>query len=230
MSKMNKKLVLVSAIVAPFVLAGLTVAHASNTVNINSHTKKVQSRSNDFATQLIPANVLNQAMKAYHWSVAQGKVGNTKTLTIVDFAMPSNLKRLWVINPNTGKVLMNLHVAQGNHTGLRYAKHFSNKNGSHESSLGAYVTANVYDGHHGESMRLSGLEKGINNNAMRRAIVVHPANYVTPGTLKAENRVGRSWGCFAVNPNKSKELIKLTRGGSVLFAYAKQENNDPNFS
>lgn len=163
-------------------------------------------------------------------AVATGKVHNKKVLTIVDFSLPSNMKRMWVINPNTGQVLLNLHTAQGKGSGVKYATHFSNQPGSDTSSLGAYVTANVYSGKHGESERLVGLEKGINNNALSRAIVIHPANYVTPGFIKAQGRAGRSWGCFAVNPTKSKQLINLVQGGSVLFAYGPAENHDPNFA
>lgn len=208
---------------------GVTASESIDAISTAIAPKKVHINPNNFANQPLNPATLNQAMKAYRWAVATGKVHNKKVLTIVDFTLPSNKKRLWVINPATGKVLLNLHTAQGKNSGLKYATHFSNKPGSDTSSLGAYVTANVYDGKHGESMRLQGLEKGINNNAMRRDIVVHPANYVTPSFIKAEGRAGRSWGCFAVNPKKSKELISLTKGGSVIFAYAPSENHDPNF-
>lgn len=202
-------------------LDNTAVAVAPTTYHVNK---------NDFANQQLNPKALKQALRAYHWAVATGKVHNKKVLTIVDFTLPSDKKRLFVVNPNTGQVLMSLHTAQGKNSGLKYATHFSNKLGSDASSLGAYVTANVYDGKHGESERLIGLEKGINNNAMKRAVVIHPANYVTPGFIKAQDRAGRSWGCFAVNPQKSKQLINLVKGGSVLFAYAPAENHDPNFS
>jgi len=208
---------------------GVTASESLDAISTSIVPNKVHIKANNFANQPLNPKVLDQAMKAYHWAIATGNVHNKKVLTIVDFTLPSNKKRLWVINPSTGKVLLNLHTAQGKNSGLKYATYFSNTPNSKASSLGTYVTASVYDGKHGESMRLQGLEKGINNNAMQRDIVVHPANYVTPSFIKNEGRVGRSWGCFAVNPNKSKMLINLTEGGSVLFAYAPAENHDPNF-
>ena len=202
-------------------LDSTTVAIAPATVHINS---------NNFANQRLNPQALEQGLKAYRWAVAQGKVHNKNTLTIVDFTLPSDKRRLWVINPNTRQVLLNIHTAQGKNSGLKYATRFSNAPGSDESSLGAYVTSTVYDGKHGESERLIGLEKGLNSNALSRAVVIHAANYVTPSFIKARGYAGRSWGCFAVNPAKSKELIHLVKGGSVLFAYAPAENHDPNFA
>jgi len=216
-------------LLAPLALVAPTSAYALHQSK-SAKAAHVQINSNDFANQPLNPKVLKQALKAYHWAIATGEVHNKKVITIVDFTLPSDKKRLWVVNPQTSKVLLNLHTAQGKNSGLKYATHFSNTPGSDASSLGAYVTANVYNGKHGESMRLQGLEKGINNNAMRRAIVIHSAKYVTPGYIKRADRAGRSWGCFALNPSKTKELINLTRGGSVLFAYAPAEDHDPNFA
>src|SRR3990167_5622551 len=84
-----------------------------------------------------------------------------------------------------------------------------------------FPTQNIYDGEHGESLRVNGLEKGINNNALTRAIVIHPASYVTHSFIKQNGYAGRSWGCFAVNPIHADTFIQLIKGGSVLFAYAK---------
>lgn len=200
---------------------------SSTTAAVSPATIKI--KSNGVESQPLNPKVLKQALKAYHWAIATGKVHNKKTLTIVDFTLPSNKKRLWVINPQTGQVLMNIYTAQGKNSGLKYATRFSNRPGSDESSLGAYVTANVYNGEHGESERVIGLEKGLNSNAYARAVVIHSAHYVTPSFIKREGRAGRSWGCFAVNPKKSKELISLVKNGSVIFAYAPSENHDPNF-
>ena len=170
--------------------------------------------------------ILAYAINGYRWAVKHNDVQNPAMLTIVDFNRPSNRSRLWVIDLKTDRVLMHTHVAQGKNTGKLYAKYFSNRPGSNESSLGVYTTADVYDGEHGESLRVRGLENGINSNAYSRAIVIHPAWYVAPSFIKQNGYAGRSWGCFALNPARADQLISLVKGGSVLFAYASPEKYD----
>lgn len=171
---------------------------------------------------------LKAALNAYSWAYDHGKLGSNKnTLTVVDFSLPSNQKRLWVIDLTNDKVLMNTYTAQGKNSGLVYATHFSNRPGSDESSLGIYSTGGVFYGEHARAMHLNGLEQGVNSNASSRAVEVHSAAYVTPEFIKAHHRAGRSWGCFAVNPAVKDQLIDYTKGGSALFAYAPQEASDP---
>lgn len=181
----------------------------------------------DSTTGLRP-NVVRLAMDGYLWAAAHGKVERPGMLTVVDLSLPSNKKRLWVINLKENKVIMHIYTTHGKHSGLKRATHFSNRRGSDESSLGIYVTDRTYSGKHGKSLRLSGLEKGINNNAYRRALVIHSAWYATPKFIHNHGRAGRSWGCFAVNPEKKNELISLIKDGSVIFAYAAPEKHDPN--
>lgn len=176
----------------------------------------------------ISSSALNYAIKGYEWAKSHGDVKNSSILTIVNFSKPSYEKRVWVIDLKSDKPLMNLYIAQGKNSGLIYARRFSNKPGTDESSLGVYETLNAYYGEHGLSMRIDGLEAGVNSNAFRRDIVVHPAWYVTSAFIRRYHRAGRSWGCFALNPKASKKFIDLTKGGSVIFAYAKQERSDPN--
>lgn len=171
--------------------------------------------------------VLMYAVNAYRWAVKSGAVKNTAVLTIVDFNKPSNEKRLWVIDLKNDHVLMHLDVAQGKNTGKLYATHFSNQPGSDESSTGVYTTTSVFDGEHGESLHVEGLEKGINSNAASRAIEIHPAWYVTHAFIKDHGYAGRSWGCFAVNPKDADKFIGYVKGGSVLFAYGAPEKSDP---
>ncbi|OGT45464.1 MAG: hypothetical protein A3E82_03465 [Gammaproteobacteria bacterium RIFCSPHIGHO2_12_FULL_38_11] len=171
--------------------------------------------------------LLTYAVNAYRWAVKNGSVKNTAVLTIVDFNRPSNEKRLWVIDLKNDRVLMHIHVAQGKNTGKLIAKHFSNQPGSYESSPGVYVTASVFQGEHGESLHVMGLEKGINSNAASRAIEIHPAWYVTPSFIEDHGYAGRSWGCFAVNPAQADKFIGYVKGGSVLFAYGYPEKDDP---
>ncbi len=171
---------------------------------------------------------LDAALNAYAWANEHNKLGSNKeTLTVVDFTLPSYEKRLWVLNLKDPKVLMKLYTTQGKGSGLVSATRFSNTVNTDESSLGLYVTSNEYYGHHGRSMRLDGLEKGINTNARRRNVVVHSAWYATPQFIKQYHRAGRSLGCFAIAPADKDTLLNHIKGGSVFFAYAKPENHDP---
>ncbi|OQP65352.1 hypothetical protein A3860_16935 [Niastella vici] len=141
-------------------------------------------------------------------------------LAIVDFSQPSNNKRLYVIDLNTSQLLYNTWVAHGVKTGKLNATSFSNRASSCKSSLGFYVTGNAYQGSNGYSLKLQGMEKGINDGAMRRGIVIHGADYVCEGLIESQGYIGRSWGCPAVAPEISEQLIDLLKEGSCLFIYA----------
>ena len=170
---------------------------------------------------------LKYALNAYRWAIDHGEAVNRSFLTIVDFTIGSNKKRLWVINLNNYRVLVHTYVSQGKGSGAgRYATYFSNSPGSHASSLGIFTTGDVYDGEHGRSLRINGLETGINDNALNREIVMHPADYVTEDFIKIKGYAGRSWGCFAVDPDIANHLIQMLKGGTVLFAYANPEKYD----
>jgi len=140
-------------------------------------------------------------------------------LAIVDFSQPSVNKRLYVIDLNNYQLLYNTYVAHGRKTGKITATSFSNKNESNKSSLGFYVTGNAYLGSNGYSLKLQGVEKGINDGAMRRGIVIHGADYVSEGFIESQGYIGRSWGCPAVAPDISEPLIDLLKEGSCLFIY-----------
>jgi hypothetical protein len=140
-------------------------------------------------------------------------------LAIVDFSQPSNAKRLYVIDLNTYNLVYNTYVAHGMKTGKLNAVSFSNKTSSNKSSLGFYVTGETYNGSNGYSLRLQGMEKGINDGAMRRGIVIHGADYVCEGLIESQGYIGRSWGCPAVAPEVSQPLIDLLKEGSCLFIY-----------
>lgn len=169
--------------------------------------------------------VLALGLKAYQCGVVHRLV-KVPLLTIVDYTLPSSQKRLWVIDPQKHKILYRLLVAQGVNSGTFYARYFSNKVGSLESSLGVFITGASYYGKHGYSMRLYGLEKGINNNAYERDIVMHSAWYVNDSFVKKYGRLGRSWGCLAINPAVVHQVIDLLKGGSMIFSYAPSERQD----
>lgn len=146
-------------------------------------------------------------------------------LTIIDFSLSSNEKRLWIIDFKKDEVIYNNYVAHGRNSGNEFAKVFSNKPQSYMSSLGFYITANTYHGKHGLSLRLKGMEKGINDNALKRAIVMHSADYASPNFIKKYGRLGRSYGCPSIPREKDyPKVIKTLAEGSCLFIYHHNED------
>ncbi|MDD3877083.1 MAG: murein L,D-transpeptidase catalytic domain family protein [Bacteroidales bacterium] len=146
-------------------------------------------------------------------------LARNKILTIIDFSLPSTSKRLWTINFETREVLFNTYVAHGKNTGDNIAENFSNTPQSHQSSLGFYLTANSYIGKHGKSLRLIGLERGLNDNAIARAIVIHGADYVSESFINAHGRLGRSHGCPAIPLELTNDFIETVKDGTLLFVY-----------
>ncbi|MCD7923797.1 murein L,D-transpeptidase catalytic domain family protein [Phocaeicola sp.] len=140
-------------------------------------------------------------------------------LTLIDFTKPSTEKRLFVFDMKEKKLLYSSVVSHGKNSGENYATSFSNEVGSYKSSLGFYLTGSTYQGKNGYSLLLDGLEKGINDRARERAIVVHGAAYANPSVCRS-GRLGRSFGCPALPQNLTKPIINTIKGGSVLFIYA----------
>lgn len=165
----------------------------------------------------------SKAYEGYEQLKLQGKVEN-EVLTIVDFSLSSNEERMWVIDMQTKKVVLQTLVAHGRNSGNVFANSFSNKSESYQSSLGFYLTGEVYQGKHGTSLRLDGLENGINNNARSRAVVIHGADYASKDFVKAHGRLGRSQGCPAVPYSVHKNLISTIKNKSVLFIYHPSRN------
>ena len=145
-------------------------------------------------------------------------------LTICDFSMSSNTKRLWVIDTNEKKVLFNSLVAHGKNTGEEFATNFSNTESSLQSSLGFYITDATYQGDNGYSLKLLGMDKGFNDAAYRRAIVMHGADYVSDEFASMHKRIGRSWGCPAVPKALTQPIINTIKGRNCLFIYYPDQN------
>lgn len=144
-------------------------------------------------------------------------------LTLIDFTKPSNTERLFVIDIDARKILQQSLVAHGKNSGHLYATRFSNNINSHQSSLGFYLTSETYIGSNGYSLRLEGLEEGINSNARRRAIVIHGARYANPSVCTGGGRLGRSFGCPALPEALNKPVIDTIKEGSVLYIYAEDQ-------
>lgn len=161
--------------------------------------------------------------KAFRQAVAgYYKIDNRKreVLTLIDFSRPSTVKRLFVFDMRERKVLFSSVVSHGKNSGDNYATSFSNEYGSYKSSLGFYLTESTYQGKNGYSLILNGLEKGINDRASERAIVMHGAAYADPSVVSRGGRLGRSFGCPAVPQKLSRPIIDAIKGGSVMYIYA----------
>ena len=145
---------------------------------------------------------------------------NNNLLTVIDFNLPSTEKRLFVLDLAKKEVLFVSYVSHGRNSGENYATSFSNRNGSHQSSLGFYRTAGTYQGGNGYSLLLDGLEEGINDQARPRAIVIHGADYCSEDVIRSSGRLGRSFGCPALPRELTKPIINTIKDGSLLFIYA----------
>ncbi|WP_439489857.1 murein L,D-transpeptidase catalytic domain family protein [Algoriphagus sp.] len=147
----------------------------------------------------------------------------SKVLTVIDFSLPSTAKRMWIIDPEKGEVLLHSVVSHGRNSGDLMAKAFSNQPESFKSSLGFYTTAETYSGKHGYSLRLDGLERGFNDQARNRAIVIHGADYAREEFAKSVGRLGRSLGCPALPSELSAKAIDMIKDGSLLFIYGNDD-------
>jgi hypothetical protein len=170
----------------------------------------------------LPPGVLTRALEAFARVEAAGRVRN-RLLTVIDYALPSSQRRLWVLEPDTRRILFHEFVAHGRGSAPEsnpdLATRFGNQPGSFRSSLGTFLTGEVYTGEHGTSLRLLGLDPGVNDLAFERRIVIHPAEYVGPAFReRSGGRLGRSWGCPALDPGVAPRIIERIQAGSVLFA------------
>jgi len=159
------------------------------------------------------------ARKGMEHLAAQGRLINESIISIVDFSLPSTEKRLFVIDLDHYRVLFNTLVAHGRNSGKEMAFAFSNQHSSFKSSPGFYTTAETYMGKNGLSLRLQGLENGINDNALERGIVIHGADYVNAGLANAQGYIGRSQGCPAVPAREAFPIINQIKNGTLLFIY-----------
>lgn len=168
--------------------------------------------------------VLRLALDATLCAAERGLVKRRDLVTVIDYSLPSSQPRLFVFDLAAQKLLFRELVAHGKTTGGDRASFFSNSPGSLATSLGLYVTAGTYFGSNGYSLRLRGLEEGINDMAWDRAIVMHGASYVSTKAVQALGRLGRSWGCPAVRKEIADKVIDTLRGGTPIFAYYPDKN------
>ena len=159
------------------------------------------------------------ALKGYYYLLDHHWLNKTNILSICDLSQSSRNRRLYVVDLEQKKVLVNTYVAHGHNSGKEFANSFSNNPSSHKTSLGFYVTQGTYYGNNGLSLKMRGMEKGFNDRAGGRNIVVHGSEYVGPDFLQMNKVIGRSYGCPAVPADESENIIDLIKEGSCLFIY-----------
>lgn len=163
--------------------------------------------------------VLRIAVQAQQCAVASGTVAQPRRLAVIDYSRPSTSPRMWVFELGEPRLLHAEHVAHGKHTGENMARAFSNVEGSFQSSLGLFSAAETYVGENGLSLRMDGLEPGVNDRARERLLVIHGADYVDPVQAQRQGRLGRSYGCPALRRAVAHEVIDSLRDGQLVFAY-----------
>ncbi len=178
----------------------------------------------------LSANALKLALDAARSAQERGLVARRDLLTVIDYSIPSSKPRLFVFDLGVRKLLFRELCAHGRNSGDNMATYFSNDPGSLASSVGLFVTDEPYVGGNGYSLRLKGLEQGINDMAWSRMIVLHGAAYVSKAAIRALGRIGRSWGCPAVRPQIARRLIDTLRGGTALFAYYPEKSGSSSSS
>lgn len=175
--------------------------------------------STDLAQYGLSEKAFQYAWKGYQYLLRKGLIQRKEILSICDFSQSSRKKRLYVIDVEEKKVLVNTYVAHGRNSGGEYARSFSNRPESHKSSLGFYITRDTYMGQHGLSLKIQGVEKGINDRAFSRNIVIHGSDYLGDEFIQANPFNGRSFGCPAVPAQEIGEVIETIKQGSCLFIY-----------
>ncbi len=168
--------------------------------------------------------VLALALQARDCAASSMDLPASPRLAVIDYSRPSTEPRLWVFDLQTHTLLFREVVAHGQGTGENMARDFSNSDGSHQSSLGLFRTADTYVGHNGYSLRMQGLEPGTNDAAMARAIVMHGAPYVNVQMARQQGRLGRSWGCPALRPEIAHQVIDSLKNGQMIFSYYPNSN------
>ena len=200
---------------AALLVASLLVPTVSNA----SAAEFARADFDSTAIGSIETDVFDLALGAASCAVRAGDVDAPATLTVIDYSKPSSEKRLWVFDLKSRELIYEELVAHGQGSGANIATQFSNEDESHRTSLGLFKTDTTYVGKNGYSLRLDGLDRGINDRARDRAIVMHGAPYVSQEFVKANGRLGRSWGCPAISDTVAKRMIDRVKGGGLVFAY-----------
>jgi hypothetical protein len=207
------------------ILMWLGFFNASSNRNINNDVFPLSAIS---ATSEIyyKLNIEDLSFDAFKYALAgylklqiNRTLKNDSILTIIDYSLPSTKERLFIIDLKNNKLLTKSLVAHGKSTGELYPESFSNILQSYQSCLGFFITENTYEGKHGYSLRINGIEKNINDNARKRDIVFHGADYVSKDFIDRYGRIGRSFGCPALPVEQNRKIIDLIKNNTCVFIY-----------
>ncbi len=217
---MRKIIIYVLFLLIPAVnSARVTEFDSEKTINIDTYSAV------NLADTGLSRDVFDFAVKGLRKLDTEGKLQNPDIVTIADYSQSSNKKRLYVIDLKNKKLLFNTYVAHGRNTGGEFANSFSNAEGSYKTSLGFYITEHPIVGSHtGYALMIEGVEKGFNDNALKRAIIIHAADYASEDFIRKNGRLGRSLGCPALPPELNKPIIETIKDGTCLFLYNPNEN------
>lgn len=214
-----RKIILISLLLIVFPIELTLLAVAAHDIPPPGVTGRFVFLHESDSSEFPSMPLLQTALAGYDLLLKEESLQRRDIITIIDFSLPSDQKRLLVLDLIQGKVLFHTLVSHGRNSGELMAERFSNTPGSNISSPGFYATAETYHGKHGLSLNLDGLEEGINDNARTRRIVMHGADYVSDEYINKYGRLGRSFGCPAVPQELSKEIILTIQGGSCLFIH-----------
>lgn len=209
---MIKKLLIV-------IIYGLSLCSIANSAPLPSCAVNQSISDYMSVNKTLRPQVLNLALKAYSCAIKKGIAVKKPILTIIDYSLPSNVKRFWTIDLASQQVIYNTLVAHGKYSGTSVPSHFSDEPGTLESSIGLYITGKTYLGHDGYSLVLQGLDKGFNDKAEARHIIMHGAWYVSENYAKRFGRIGRSWGCPVLDKKVIRPVINEIKNGTLFFAY-----------
>lgn len=220
---LTKFLSLMLLFVLPVSVATSTSVYEPKTETVDLYA--LLSAATNHETDLLPLrSTLAKALYGYELLQNNNIFSKNHLITLIDFSLPSDAKRLWIIDLLHNQILLHCYVSHGRNSGALFAEHFSNTPGSYTSSPGFYVTGETYSGRHGLSLYLDGLEKGINDNARARAIVMHGADYVSESFIQQHGRLGRSHGCPAVPQELNETIINIIKGGSCLYIHTEKDS------
>ncbi len=201
----------------------LPINNARFIINVNSFSEQIYNNMG-LANFGLPRIAFSMAVRGFSKLRNKGLVGADSVITIIDFSKSSKKKRLYVIDLKNQDMIFNTVVAHGRNTGGEFARFFSNKPKSNKSSLGFYITEGTYFGSNGYSLKLKGTERGINDKALARAIVIHGADYANEDVIDKKGYLGRSYGCPALPQKYNKQIIDSIKEGNCLFVYYPDQN------
>ncbi len=208
-----KKLLILIAILLPFgASAAIVPSQLATPQSVSAEQIYRQAGLSEYVTY--------KAFEAAYAKYVATPGRNKEILTLIDFSKPSSEERMVVIDMANRQLLFHSIVSHGRGSGELYATSFGNTSGCHKSSLGTYLTEGTYQGRNGYSLVLNGLERGVNDNAKARAIVMHGADYCSRQTIAMTGRLGRSHGCPALPRELNKTIIDTIKGGSLLYIFA----------